>query len=209
MTRLNAIFALIERADIIADVGCDHGLVAEYCLSRKLGNRIIASDISDKCLQKAKDRLDDAQNVEFRVCDGIAYKCDEAIIAGMGGLLIKKILVCAAEAGLLPNTFVLMPHRDADAVRRTITELCYDIDADLMVKDGKRFYSAIRAKRCETVKPLTESQYLFGKYAEVKNNALTEYLTMLYNTYKAAPQKNADKLKYVTSALKVQGVTIT
>lgn len=205
MTRLDAVMSLITDADTVADVGCDHGLVAEYCALSGRFKTVIASDISEKCLNKAKSALGGMDCVRFAVCDGIGYDCDEAVIAGMGGMTVCEILDAAKNNKRLPKTLVLLPHRDADAVRRKLTELGYSITADLIVKDRGRFYSAIRAEVGKT-KALTELQYLFGVNVEKKDPLLTEYLLKLYDTYAVAPTYNAEKLKLIRKALMLQGV---
>ncbi|MDE6293893.1 MAG: class I SAM-dependent methyltransferase, partial [Clostridiales bacterium] len=63
--RLDLIKSLIVPAKIIADVGCDHGRIAEYCANSGVAELVIASDISGKCLQKARTLLGDKSNVKF------------------------------------------------------------------------------------------------------------------------------------------------
>ena len=201
MTRLEAIKSLIEPADAIADVGCDHGLIAEYCAKSGMAKNVIASDISAECLKKAEIALGDMPNVTFFVCDGIRYECDTAVIAGMGGLLISKILT---EAECKPDTVITCPHRDCYAVRKTLAELGYCIDGDVAIADRGKFYSVIRAKRCENPQRLSEIQLNFGVYCDEKCEALADYLSKLYNTYMKAPVKNAEMLALVREAIRLQ-----
>lgn len=202
--RLDAIKSLIKPAPVIADVGCDHGLIAEYCAESKLAKRVIASDISEMCLDKAKNALRGYDNIEFRCCDGLEYYCDEAIIAGMGGLLIGKILTRAED---LPHTVIVCPHRDCADLRRTLVALGYTIDKDLMCKERGKLYSVMRAEKCaETTQRLGELQMLFGVYYDEKCDLLREYLVKLYNTYMRAPSRNYEKLQPVITAMRIQGV---
>ncbi len=201
--RLDCIISLIEPSGIIADVGCDHGLVAQYCAESGIAEKVIASDISEKCLKKAEDLLRDADNVEFICCDGIRYYCDEAIISGMGGILISEIL---RSAQTLPNTVIAVPHRDGGTLRRTLLELGYGIDRDVPIWDKDKFYSVIRAKKCGGVTRLTELQIEFGAECEIPSQALSAYLIKLRDTYMRAPHVNAERLKSVSAALRLQGV---
>ena len=57
MTRLEAIKSLIEPADAIADVGCDHGLIAEYCAKSGMAKNVIASDISEIGRASCRERV--------------------------------------------------------------------------------------------------------------------------------------------------------
>lgn len=202
--RLNAIVSLIERTAVLADVGCDHGLIAKYCAESGVAKRVIASDISEKCLEKARKAAHGSNNIEFICVDGLKYECDEAVIAGMGGLLICKIL---EEATCKPKTLVLCPHRDADSVRKAVCGMGYTIDSDSTVQERGKYYSVMRAKLLQTRQTLSELQIHFGVYYDRKNTALGEYLTKLYNTYMRAPTRNSEKLKIVNTALEAQGIT--
>ncbi len=203
--RLAAISSLIEPARVIADVGCDHGLIAEYCVKNGVCERVIASDISATCLNKAKSKLAAYKNVTFMVCDGIEYECDEAIIAGMGGLLISAIL---EKAAVLPQTLVLCPHRDADIVRRTLIRLRYSIDGDIIAEERGKIYFIIRARRDGGAQALDELQYLFGVNYRCENDLLKAYLQKLYDICMLAPDKNADRLASVLAAMTAQGMRL-
>ena len=203
MKRLEAVCSLIVPAKTIADVGCDHGLVAEYCAGTRNFERVIASDISAACLDKARAALKDYDNVEFRCCDGIDYTCDEAVIAGMGGANICEILQNASN---LPEILVLCPHRDADSVRRTLIKLGYGIECDVIIEDLGRFYFVLRARSGIIAQEPSELQYLFGMNCGKRDDTLKKYLTKLYNTYNIAPERNAQKLMQIKRALDAQNV---
>ncbi|MCH5161100.1 MAG: SAM-dependent methyltransferase [Clostridiales bacterium] len=202
MTRLDAVCSLIIPAGTIADVGCDHGIVARYLSDNSgLCEQVIASDISEQCLNKAKAALGGRCNVRFVLCDGICYDCDEAVIAGMGGVLIAEIL---KKAKPLPNTLVLCPHRNSEEVRTALTELGYCIERDMIVKERGKFYFVLRASKGAEHTPLTELQILFGKHYDEKNAILQEYLTKQYNTYAVAPEQNKLKLDAIKAAIAAQ-----
>lgn len=206
MTRLSAVCSLIERADVIADVGCDHGKVAEYCAENELSRTVIASDISAKCLEKAKKRLSRfGKKAKCVECDGICYTCDEAVIAGMGGLLIADIL---KNAYALPKVLVLLPHRDADVVRNTVCALGYTIERDEIIKERGRFYMIIKARLTGNATELEPLQALFGINLDRPNAVLKEYLQKVYATYSVAPESNREKLDLIRSALTAQDVHI-
>lgn len=203
--RLDLIKSLIVPSDVIADVGCDHGLIAEYCVTSGIAGYVIASDISEKCLQKARMRLKGATNVSFICCDGIKYECDQAIIAGMGGILISQIL-CSATS--LPKTLLLSPHRDAALVRTTLLNLGYGIDRDIPIYDRNKFYYVIRADRdCQT-RQLTDMQIKFGVCCASPDDALKRRLLQLYNTYSVAPEANRQILNDIKDVMQLQKIDL-
>lgn len=202
--RLAAICALIKKADVIADVGCDHGIVAEYVVKNALAKKTIASDVSERCLDKARDRLSGYDGIEFICCDGLGYECDEAVIAGMGGHTVIGIL---GRAKKLPLSLVLCAHKNTDAMRRTLVSLGYEIVSDSMTEERGKFYSVIRAELGGNTKELSELQYLFGACYTVQSDVLRKYLLNLENTYMRAAEQNKEKLEFVRVALKSQGIT--
>lgn len=201
--RLDLIKSLIVPAKVIADVGCDHGLIAEYCASSGTADIVIASDISEKCLQKAKARLGDKANVRFVCCDGLGYKCDEAVISGMGGILICQIL---RNAEKLPKTLIVSPHRDGALVRATLLELGYGIDRDIPIFDRGKFYSIIRADKDCKANDLSDLQLKFGVDCETPSQALKTRLEQLYNIYSVASDKNRQILSDITAVMRLQGI---
>ena len=203
MTRLAAICALIKKADVIADVGCDHGRVAEYIVKNGLADKTIASDISDKCLDKARARLSGYEGVEFICCDGLNYECDEAVIAGMGGFTVIGIIERAKKK---PTSLIICAHRDTYEVRKSLVSLGYRIAYDSMIEERGRFYSIIRAELCEDKIELSELQYLFGVNWTEQSEALDKYLLGLHKTYMRAADRNAEKLHFVREALKIRGL---
>ena len=69
MDRIDAICTLIEPCKTLIDVGCDHGLVSLYAL--KIGvEKVIASDISEGSLNKARTLIVDDERAKFTLSDG-------------------------------------------------------------------------------------------------------------------------------------------
>lgn len=201
--RLTAICALIVPANTIADVGCDHAMVAEYVVDRGLAQNVIASDISEECLKKARERMGEGK-ARFICCDGLRFDCDEAIIAGIGGINIVNIL---ENASSLPKTLVLCPHRDEAAVRRALTVLGYGIDVDRRVLDRKKIYPVIRARIGGGTRELNELQMLFGRDIATPDPLTKRHLLSLRAAYMRAPGHNAQILSLIAEALALQGVT--
>ncbi|MCL2822249.1 MAG: class I SAM-dependent methyltransferase [Firmicutes bacterium] len=54
MKRLQTICSLISKCRVFADIGCDHGQVALFVAKNGLADTVVAADISEQCLKKAK-----------------------------------------------------------------------------------------------------------------------------------------------------------
>lgn len=196
MNRISAVCSLIEACEVFADVGCDHGKVANYVLERGLARQVIASDVSEKCLNKAKKLI--SGKATYALADGIKFDCDTAAICGMGGAEIVKIL---SEAVCAPKTLILSPHTDARLVREYLIKNGYEITRDFMIEDGK-FYTLIKAQK-GGAQVLTEAQLSFGvNFAS--DEVTRSYLTNKLNEFKSfkPTSENLCKIECIEEALK-------
>ena len=72
--RLIAALSMLKGAAVVADIGCDHGRLTAALLQQNICARVIATDISEPSLQKAKDLLGHvslSDRVSFRAGDGL------------------------------------------------------------------------------------------------------------------------------------------
>lgn len=168
--RIDTLCALLERADVFADVGCDHGYCSEYMLKNGLCQRAILSDISKGSLQKAETLLESylkdgrATSVLGDGFFGVPKDVDEVLIAGMGGSEIVSIL-SDKTYGFMPKRFVFQPMLNADKVRRYVVENGGYIERDFTFEDGK-FYDVIVGRKRnagEEKQAYSDAEYEFGK----------------------------------------------
>ncbi len=167
--RLNKIFAVLPDCNRFADIGCDHGYIAYAMLKNGKCKFVTVSDISAKCLEKAKELLSrfiaDGR-AEAVVSDGFdkVQGADLALIAGMGGEEICSII---EKASALPENLVLQPMKNCDKVRRTAVNLGYKIEKDFVFFSGGKFYDLISLVKGQDF--LTEEEEQFGR-DNVKGN---------------------------------------
>ena len=144
--RLEVLYSLIGSGKTFADVGCDHGYISKAVIDNNKFEKVILSDVSEKSLEKAKELLSQyGDKVEFIACDGfLGYTTtpDEAIIAGMGGEEIIKIL----SESKMPESLVLAPQKNTEKVRKFLLENGYRLEKDFTFYTAGKFYDAILAK---------------------------------------------------------------
>ncbi len=161
MSRLDILFDLIGEGEVFADVGCDHGYIAEMVIKSGKYKKVILSDISKKSLDKAVNLLSTyGDRVEFIVSDGFdsyTTQPDGAIIAGMGGEEIVKIL----SGNILPNNLVLAPQKNTDKVRKILLDKGYKILKDFTFYSQGKFYDAISAEKGEDF--YSPKELIFGR----------------------------------------------
>ena len=140
--RLEKIFALIPSCEVFADIGCDHGYIAQAMLKSGKAKKVIIADISAKCLQKAEQLLEksiiDGKCISV-VSNGFENvpNCDCALIAGMGGEEICDIILRAKN---LPNSLLLQPMKNCDKVRLCAVKSGYNLKKDFTFKSAGKFY---------------------------------------------------------------------
>ena len=149
----------LEPCDSFADVGCDHGYVANAMLKSGKCKFCYITDISAECLKKAEDLLSENFSGNFKsiVTDGLkgVPKVEQVLIAGMGGEIISEIL---KNADFLANRLVLQPMKNPEKVRETVLKSGYRILKDYTFKDGK-FYDLIVCEKGEDFYTVDELVY--------------------------------------------------
>jgi len=216
--------ALLEPGRCLADIGCDHGYMSILAAENSLFDKIYACDVKEGPLSRAKENIQAFQKencIQTVLSDGFKNIPDDAtsaVICGMGGLLICKIL---NEAGNRLEAFeqlILGPHSETEELRTYILDSTdFDIYRETAVYDGGKHYVLmdIRPKK-EKGKSLyfqTPDDRRFGTLSnQTDAAAYSEYLGFLLNRSKVAldlcrkgshlrSEKRAEELKSLIDAL--------
>lgn len=188
--RLYTVASMVTKGNITADVGTDHGYVAMYLVEQGISPFAFAMDINKGPLERAKEHIAEA-GLEDRIMliqsDGMkelkGHRVDTAIVAGMGGMLICKILDESPVLNELKE-IVVSPHSDVDKVRRTLFEKGFRITDEKMVEDYGKYYNIIKARNDEELEAYTNWDYKFGKLLfKNKDEVFYEYLGKLQKKY--------------------------
>jgi len=147
--RLRAAADWVIPCDICADIGCDHGRFGATLLLEKRCHRLLAADISEKALAKAKSRLTTlglAEQTVFTIADGLdalaalpGGKADTVCILGMGGDTIAGILT-RGVGRLQGATLVLGAQTDLSLARQAIQAIGYQLTGERITDAGGRLY---------------------------------------------------------------------
>ncbi len=137
-----------------ADIGCDHGWIAISLILDQVADRVIASDVREGPLERAVEHVKEyglSDRIDTVLAGGMEHlqkgKVDAALIAGMGGFLIRDILKEAAGRDALCNTLVLQPQNGWEEVRRCVWSLGYAIIREDMVLEDGKYYVILRAEK--------------------------------------------------------------
>ena len=205
--RLDCAIELLSGAQVVADVGCDHGRLSCALIQRKLVERCIAIDISEPSLKKAERlirQIGAQDRVETRLGDGLlpldAREADAIAILGMGGTLMAQIL--AVDPPLKgAEKCVLQPMRAAEDIRRWLYERNYPVLEDRVVLDTGRYYQVFSVGQPQAqAQTLPESWpsgcFLLGYTAFLRREPLMKPLVekMLATTRRKLRTQQADAL---------------
>ncbi len=151
--RLQTIANSIPQGCAVVDVGTDHGYLPVYLVEEKISPYVIAGDVNEKPLRKARElvySLNLQKKISVRLGDGlnILEEDDPAeviIIAGMGGKTICGILEHRALSTAEIKLLVLQPMVDIPLVRLWLGENGFVITDEKIAQEGKHFYVIILA----------------------------------------------------------------
>ena len=149
--RMQMVVDLLPKHCRVADVGCDHGFVSIYLCENEISTGVIAMDVNEGPLKRAREHILEhhlQDKIEIRLSDGLSAiqdgEIDSAVIAGMGGRLVIKILSERLELVKKLKSFVIQPQSDLDLVRNTLNEWGFMIEEENMVEEDGKYYPAMR-----------------------------------------------------------------
>lgn len=164
--RLQAIVDWID-GTILADIGCDHAYVAIEAIRQKKVLKAYACDIAQGPLNNAKKTIEELglqDKIECVLMDGISglsSEVDFVVIAGMGSKTIEMIL----DNGDCTNrTFLLMPHKDEDSLRKYCACHHLRIEKERMIHDGNHYYPLMKVSHdLKSTQSLNQAEIFYGK----------------------------------------------
>lgn len=150
--RLESIVELAGHGDTLCDVGCDHAHVPIRLLQNGQFRKAIGMDVIEGPLGKARGNLElygMTDDVELRLSDGLdAFQEGEAdtlVVTGMGGTLMRGILLREPDKTRSFSALVLGPQSDPDKVRAAVRELGFSLEDERLIYEDGKYYPVLRA----------------------------------------------------------------
>ena len=185
--RLRAIVNFCDKNKIIADIGTDHGFVPNFLYEEDYNRKIIATDISLNSLNKAIEFSELRGNkgkIEHIVCNGLEKipPVDQIIIAGMGGILISKILDRDFEKARQAEKLILQPMQQVDYLRKFLYDKGFKIlDEKIVFEDNKFFHIIVAGYEAIKEEYRDIDLGVSGLLRNRKDKDLIEFLKYLIN----------------------------
>ncbi|EMU53423.1 tRNA (adenine(22)-N(1))-methyltransferase [Clostridium butyricum] len=209
--RLNWILNIMDKCDVIMDVGTDHGYIAIELIKRNLADKVIASDINKDPLNKAKLNvsLEGLSNkIELRLGGGLTpvkeNEVNGILIAGMGGNLIRDILENDIKKVKNMDYLVLQPAQNPEVLREYLYISDYEIiDEDVCFDEGK-YYEVFKVKYKENNS--TKLENIFYEVSPIllnkKSDVFKDYLYEKIDKYKKVKSFIKDNTEHALSRKK-------
>ncbi|EGS32386.1 hypothetical protein HMPREF9489_0279 [Finegoldia magna SY403409CC001050417] len=213
--RLEEIIKLVDEYSIVADIGTDHGIVPYELVKSAKAKKVIASDISEKSLDKLREKLDyldEPEKIVLNVSDGLdnlnEYQVDTIIISGMGGNLIVDILNKNLDIAKSANCLILGANNSLALLRRFLHENSFEIIEEVDLFENDKYYQIIKAKVGKQLF-VNEYEYEFGKYLiDNKSEYLKKYINQQIenknNILSNLSDKNSDSVKSAIENINVE-----
>ncbi len=183
--RMRAIADMCPPLESYADIGCDHGTVAAALVKENRAGKVIATDISEPSLKKAQ-RLAEEEglcgSITFAVGDGLrpisGMGVGGAVICGMGGELITRILGADPDTLGSLKVLVLSPNKYPERLRAFLLSHGFRIETERLIWERDKYYPVMRAVKGREPE-YTEEELYTGRHTAPDAEFLRwlEYMT--------------------------------
>lgn len=167
--RMQRLTSLITEGNRLADVGTDHGYVPIALVRDKRIPSAIAMDVNRGPLARAGEHIRESglsTYIETRLSDGLAKlgpgEADTVLIAGMGGMLIRRILEEGGHCLPTVRELVLQPQSDIHRVREWLYKNRYQVTAEDIVEEDGKYYPMMQAVHGRE-RELCQTDLYYGK----------------------------------------------
>ncbi|MBE6798909.1 MAG: SAM-dependent methyltransferase [Ruminococcaceae bacterium] len=210
-SRLLKIAGMIREGDRVADIGTDHAYLPVFLIKEGKCSEVFACDVSDGPLKRAAENIEKSgvSGITLRKGDGLAavepYEVDTAVIAGMGGDLIARILEAAEWSKNERYDFIVQPMTSVEDLRDYICKAGFEVVAEEAVESQGRIYTVMKIKYSGSVRECDPVFRYFGRLLENPTDPEFIYIRRMFRILRLL----CKKLKQVVGkSEQVEGIEI-
>lgn len=174
--RLLALYEMVEKGSIAADIGCDHAQLSIALVENGICPHVYACDLREQPLARAKEAIQAAgltERITAHLRNGIENlesDVSTVIIAGMGVETILTILSSQPAQLQANRKFIIQANLHVDKLRHWISENHFTIEKEVLVEED-HFYEIV-CFSCRYHDSYSEQEQFFG--AVMPKDALFE-----------------------------------
>ena len=184
--RLESIIELVPEGLVCADIGCDHGLISIELVSRNIAPFVYGMDLREGPLERARENILEAglqDRIQLRISNGFEKLAPgdvrTAVIAGMGGMLIRDIIENGMSVVKEMEEFVVQPQSNIPEFRNYLRRSGFDIIRNNVVWDAGKYYFPMKIRytgKSSDVAPDITAEDRYGADLISENRGLSDYL---------------------------------
>lgn len=202
--RLAVTASLVVGGGNIVDIGTDHAYLPAFLILNKKVPFAIAADVRKSPLENARDtviKYNLENSVELRLSDGLSEikpdEVSEIVFAGMGGTLISEKLKECPWVKSEKLHFIFQPQSKAEDLREYLYENGFEINREVAVNEGRRYYIAFDAYYKGEIKSFSLSDCFIGKLPKTDEAKvhLKNQLNRIEKKYNALKNKKEENEK--------------
>lgn len=151
--RMQAVASMVSAGYKMVDIGTDHAYIPICLMEEGRIPQAVAMDINEGPLMRAQEHVLESglsDKIELRLSNGFAElspgEADSAVIAGMGGTLIIKILKKDWNVTVSLKECILQPQSEIAKVRAFLLQEGFLFIEEDMVFDEGKFYPMMKVQ---------------------------------------------------------------
>ncbi len=140
-----------EKIRTLADVGCDHGWLGISLLLEERVTHVIGMDLREGPLSRARENAAasglSTERFETRLSDGLDAlspgEADVIVMAGIGGVLMCRLLTRGIEVAKKASRLVLSPQSHIESVRELLAAEGFSVTDENMCRESGKYYTVM------------------------------------------------------------------
>ena len=196
LVRLNSALDWIDVNDNLADIGCDHGYLADLAIKKGVPF-VQLIDNKEGPLNVARKNLSQynfTDQTKFTLASGLLEldpKVTCVAILGMGGELIANILEEGMHKAFNVNKFILEANTKVPLLRKYLVCNKFEIVSEKIVKENNKYYELILCEKTDKLIQYNDLDLEFGPVLRKEKSPLfIEKWTNVYNKYQGIIKKS-------------------
>ncbi|WP_377888455.1 tRNA (adenine(22)-N(1))-methyltransferase [Alkalihalobacillus sp. R86527] len=148
--RLKMVASYVPANSSVADIGSDHAYLPCYLMNQQRISYAIAGEVNEGPFQSAVNQVNRSgfsESISVRKGNGLQVvepgEVDVITIAGMGGQLIRTILLEGIEKLNGVSRLILQPNVAAHLLRQRLAELDWELVDERILEEDKKIYEVL------------------------------------------------------------------